>query len=445
MALNIDDPKDTRLGYLSYKKEEPFEIDQLIWPSVERYLLAQQFSGTPLEEKIRLSGNISVVSKLVKPYQKTEILPNGFVIKKTYYRHGEPKKVDLASMLAKAIESKFKKSEDRLIKTFPLRFESLTHPEYADILTRYRDRLYATKVKEGKSYLDVTSDLKDLKLWNRLIKITEDYVSKLKKIDHVKKLHPGLYDDALWNMAPHGKVQKIMEHLDPTRIIKEMPRQQELVSRSYAYLGKKFPDKINNPEFQHLVAKMWATFRWQILHHQKTGDKYHWKLKKSKLSLRPVPRPYRKSKIKAPHLRSLEVRTQEYIQLFGGTDEYDEMVRKYEKMKPMVRDQKIDRLLAALKAKETKSEVSKKSELKVKLEESEEEPEPKTEPKTPKIDKKSEDDTSKENLKEDKKEDVSEESEDEEFIPSSEESFTEDESMASESEGPLPVSEISKN
>lgn len=348
-SICIDDATDPNLGFLSYRNQDPFEVDNLIWPSVERYVLARHFAGTPLEEKIRLFGNTKTVLRMTKPLKKTEVLPSGLVTLKIYYKYGLPSQINTEAFIAKAIESKFKKTEERLLKTFPFKFVSKSNPEYAELLTRFRDHLYQSKMKEGKAYLDLVSDLRDLHIWDRLIEIMERYVSKLKKIDHVKKDHPGIYEDALWNMAPKGKAQKIVENLSPETIIKKMPNQQEVVSRSYTYLGRRFPDKINHPEFLKLAATMWATFRWQILHHQKTGAEYHWHLKKKNLSMKPTPRPYRNSKIKAPHLRSLEVRTKEYIELFGGTEEYDSMVKKYEKMKPLVRDRKIDALMEAKK------------------------------------------------------------------------------------------------
>lgn len=355
-AISIDLPRDPVLGYLSYNNEEPIEIDGKIWPSIERYVIGKKFSGSSLEEKVRVSKSSTVVSKVTKTARRIEILPDGSISKREIYTSATPQDIDEIPILQKAIEAKFKKHEERFLKTYPLVFVSKTNPEYAKLLTVYRDSLYAGRLRETRTLLDLTSDIPSLKKYPRLIEVLENLVTKIKKIDHVKKLHPGLYDDALWNMAPKGKADKILNHIDMNRVVRTMPNQRELVSRSFDYISRKFPSKYNDPEIQELSRKMWATFRWQLLNYAKTKDKYHWKLKDSKISLRPTPRPYRKSKAKAPRLKSLVVRSEEYAKLFGGKDDYEEIVEKFEKMNPSKRDIQIEKLLAALPKEEPKKE-----------------------------------------------------------------------------------------
>jgi len=361
-SVSIDFPRDRRLGFLSYTNEEPIEIDGKIWPSIERYVLGQSFSGTSLEEKVRLSKSPTVTSKMTKTIKKIELLPDGSIIRKEVHISGAPLEIDFDRVVNKAIENKFRKHEEKLLETFPIKFESRQHPRYASILTKYRNALYAAKLRESKVLLDLTSDLPNLDLFETLVDIMEDIVSKLKEIDNVKKSHPGLYDDALWNMAPKGRAEKILKNMNTDKMMREMPNQQKLVAKSFGYLTRKFPDKFDDPEFQELAGKMWATFRWQIMRYLRTGEKYNWDIKKSHLKLRPVPRPYRKSKVRAPHLKTLVVRTEEYAKLFGGRDDYEALVESYERMDPSVRDVKIERMLAE-KAKESKKEIPKKEEL----------------------------------------------------------------------------------
>ena len=345
-SVSIDFPRDRVLGFLSYTNEEPIEIDGKIWPSIERYVLGQSYAGTSLEEKVRLAKSPTVTSKMTKTIKKIELLPDGSITRREVHISGAPLEIDFDRVVSKAIEAKFQKHEEKFLETFPMKFVSKNHPRYASILTNYRNTRYAAKLRESKVLLDLTSDLPSLDLFEALVDTMEDIVSKLKEIDNVKKSHPGLYDDALWNMAPKGRAEKILKNMNTDKMLREMPNQQKLVAKSFEYLTRKFPDKFDDPEFQELAGRMWATFRWQIMRHLRTGEKYNWGIKKSHLKLRPVPRPYRKSKVRAPHLKTLVVRTEEYAKLFGGRDDYEALVESYERMDPSVRDVKIEKMLA---------------------------------------------------------------------------------------------------
>jgi hypothetical protein len=180
----------------------------------------------------------------------------------------------------------------------------------------------------------------------------EKYVSYLKVIESTKKSHPGLYDDALYNMAPKNKANKIHQYLSMDLVMRKMPRQSSLVAKSFEYLNHKFPTLATNPDFQALVGKMWATFRWQILNSMGGGE-YHLNLSKKDIKLRPVSRPYRKSEVDAPHLKSLETRTEEYAKLFGTRKDYDALVDHYEKMEPSRRGVQIEKLLLAARKERT--------------------------------------------------------------------------------------------
>ena len=161
-TISIDDPRDPVLGFLNYRHEEPIEINGKIWPSIERYVLAQSFIGSrpDAEERIRLAKSSLAVSKLFKTSQKIEISPDGEVIKKEVFTSGHaPIQIDFEGVVLVAIKAKFKKSEERFLKTFPITFVSSKDTEYADILTKYRNLIYSTKLRDEKAKLDLTSDL----------------------------------------------------------------------------------------------------------------------------------------------------------------------------------------------------------------------------------------------------------------------------------------------
>lgn len=376
-TLNIDDPKNSSMGFLAYDHMEPFEIGpstkedlkQKVYSSIAGYVASKYFEGvsSEIEEKIRLAPNPSLISrKVFKTTKKIIILPSGDIIKKKVYVSGiQPKKLsepELERFIRLAIETKFGLKTPRgqwLLKSFPVTFSSELNPLYASVLTNYRNEIYQktfTEERISKKIGDLQTDLPSANLelrYQELLSILEDYVTKIKNIEGmysgskaVRKNHIGIYDDALWNMVPKKRAERILSTLKMDTVIKTMPRQNEMVSRCFEYLGKKFPNLITTQEFRSLANEMWATFRWQILEWDTSEAKVLRSLKSDHLRFKPIKRPYRKAvTTKRSHLRSIATRTKEYALLFGKDPDYDHLVDKYETMEPIKRDREIDQLL----------------------------------------------------------------------------------------------------
>lgn len=365
--ISVDFPSDRNLGYLSYQHQEPIDIDGVIWPSIKRYVVGRKFSGTPLQEKIRTAQSDLVIVRLTQNFTKVEVRPDGIVTKKKVFLSGvTPTPTDFKTDLAIAMEAKFTPKMETFLKTFPFTFQSVLEPEYAAELTNFRNAKYTERVHAEKAKLNLTSDLPDLALASRLLKVMDRYVRKLKKIEKVKKDYLGLYDDALWNMAPHGKAQKILDNISIDYVMRSLPNQREVIAMCYNHLGRIFPGAIADEEFVKLADLAWATFRWCYFRSASEGaadgeadDRLH--LRSKDLRLRPTARPYRKSKEKAPHLKSLVVRSEEYAVLFGTRPDYEALVDAYEKMEPMKRDLEIEKLMNVEREKREK-EVREKQE-----------------------------------------------------------------------------------
>lgn len=357
-SISIDFPSDRNLGYLSYQHQEPIDIDGVIWPSIKRYVVGRKFSGTPLQEKIRTAQSDLVIVRLTQNFTKVEVRPDGIVTKKKVFLSGvTPTPTDFKTDLQVAMEAKFTPKMETFLKTFPFTFQSVLEPEYAAELTNFRNAKYTERVHAEKAKLNLTSDLPDLALASRLLKVMDRYVRKLKKIEKVKKDYLGLYDDALWNMAPHGKAQKILDNISIDYVMRSLPNQREVIAMCYNHLGRIFPGAIADEEFVKLADLAWATFRWCYFGGASEGGEADVRLhlRSKDLRLRPTARPYRKSKEKAPHLKSLVVRSEEYAVLFGTRPDYEALVDAYEKMEPMKRDLEIEKLMVMEKEKEERA------------------------------------------------------------------------------------------
>lgn len=360
-TISVDFPNDPKLGYLSYRHREPIDIQGEIWPSIERYILAKTLPEK--KTKIRTIVSESSIQRLTKPRSWVEVRPDGSVVK--IRTKVSPATIDFSKELIPAFEAKFSPRLSEFLSTFPYSFSSKIDPEYAEALTKFRNAKYAEKINAERIKIDLTSDLPETFVRDTeiLFRIWARYVKKLKKIEGVKKDYLGLYDDALWNLCPQEKVEKILGSVKIDYVLRHMPRQKEVISKCYDFLGKKFPKEISKPTFRKIADTAWVTFRWQIF----TGMNYHTSLKSKQLKLKPVARPYRKVKTKAGHLKSLVVRSEEYARLFGDREDYEDLVETYEEMSPMKRELAIEKLLNDLSAKKEKEK-----EKKVKITESDE-------------------------------------------------------------------------
>lgn len=325
--------------------------------------------------KIRTIAAESGIKRITKPRVRTEVRPDGSVVKVRSSVSETP--IDFSKELTPAFEAKFSPRLTEFLSTFPFPFSSKLDPEYAIALTKFRDFKYSEKVRNERAKIDLTSDLPEdsSPKIERLFRVWSLYVKKLRKIEGVKKDYLGLYDDALWNLIPQGKVEKILSSVNIDFVLRTMPRQKEVVAKCYDLLAKKFPKEVTTDALRKVADIAWVTFRWQVF----TGMNYHLTLRTKELKLKPVPRPYRKVKAKAGHLKNLVVRSEEYATLFGDREDYEDLVETYEKMSPMKRDVEIGKLLVAKKENDERAERKEREQAKrekeKKVERDEEDPE----------------------------------------------------------------------
>jgi len=165
-VITIPKHTDKYLGFLNSAWVSPFEIDGKKWQSVDRYLLAKQFEGTVLEEKIRNAKNMFLAKRLANP-KKILLEENDRLIRKYVYGEENCQMSDSWAdsknkHLKKATKAKFmqnKKLMEQLLKTKGIKIKG--EGLIGEILEEIRNNGFSEKKKEIKRF--ISNPEKDIK------------------------------------------------------------------------------------------------------------------------------------------------------------------------------------------------------------------------------------------------------------------------------------------
>ena len=164
-TIEFGDHRHRRTGFLSNASRYSFVLDNKEWPSVEHYVYAQSFKGTPFEEQLRCTPSSWYLRFLIRG-KRTSCEKNGRLIK-TYTKPVTSR--NTLYWYQKAIPNKFFQNQrimERLLNTGNARLVDVTCPYTGAILEQIRTQCYQERFQKNLMYskreLEVSPDIKDV-------------------------------------------------------------------------------------------------------------------------------------------------------------------------------------------------------------------------------------------------------------------------------------------
>ena len=164
-TIEFGDHRHRRTGFLSNASRYSFVLDNKEWPSVEHYVYAQSFKGTPFEEQLRCTPSSWYLRFLIRG-KRTSCEKNGRLIK-TYTKPTTSR--NTLYWYQKAIPNKFFQNQrimERLLNTGNARLVDVTCPYTGAILEQIRTQCYQERFQKNLMYskreLEVSPDIKDV-------------------------------------------------------------------------------------------------------------------------------------------------------------------------------------------------------------------------------------------------------------------------------------------
>lgn len=212
--IDISDPSDKRIGFLSNSSPISFELDGKLWPTVEHYIQAKKFTGTQFEETLRKAPTIYVLRQLLR--EKSIILmQDGLLQRKKMHgplnNNQESYEIrdDFESIkkiiTEEAIRAKFKQYP-RLLQ----RLKELGNIKIKDYSNKYTGiilkNIQNEKINIPNTIHSIKDDFNDLqtKIFTleeeHLIKIIIKTSLRVMKIEGQIILYPDIIEDALYNL-----------------------------------------------------------------------------------------------------------------------------------------------------------------------------------------------------------------------------------------------------
>ena len=164
-TIEFGDHRHRRTGFLSNASRYSFVLDNKEWPSVEHYVYAQSFKGTPFEEQLRCTPSSWYLRFLIRG-KRTSCEKNGRLIK-TYTKPTTSRNTHY--WYQKAIPNKFFQNQrimERLLNTGNARLVDVTCPYTGAILEQIRTQCYQERFQKNLMYskreLEMSPDIKDV-------------------------------------------------------------------------------------------------------------------------------------------------------------------------------------------------------------------------------------------------------------------------------------------
>lgn len=333
-SLLIDDPRDPKFGALAYQHESPFEIDDQVWSSIHRYVLASRFEGSPLAARIREASSDEIALMISKPSTVHTVSALGVKTEKRYRYQSRPRIIDLRKVLATAIRAKLARNKEVLMLTYPALLKSKVFPAYAAILAEIRNELSINMTLANlEPKLNLTDDLPvNVALATKVREAITRYAEVIGAREGAAIVHIGMVEDAAYNIIPK-KCADLEIRVRWDHIARHNPRYYQLIiDLRNEFTNTYFRDPVTDSleEINRVSYLVAVVIRWCLMDATPKELERVLNLPASRVVTLNVDRPYR-SGVAIPR-PPVEVRTKQYLDLFGDDDRYAELVATAESL-----------------------------------------------------------------------------------------------------------------
>lgn len=203
MVIKLTSKSSKSSGFLCPDSIHSFNIDGKRWITVQHYVYAMKFKGTPLENLIRTTRTVSQILDLAKGQSR---IVDGKRVQ-VYYENSEPDpkwSSKLKELYNKAYTAKFEQNpvlKERLLNTMTEKIES-DEPIIAAVLMEIRS---ASKDTSKPMSLKCKGE------WREVYKQFIDILIKLMDLECWNKLHSEMIDDTIKNMVDSSIISNSLD------------------------------------------------------------------------------------------------------------------------------------------------------------------------------------------------------------------------------------------
>lgn len=211
--LEFGQPDDPVTGFMSNSSSYGFELDGVLWPSVEHFILAKRFTGTPLEESIRHADSVWKARCLSRSKMKIEV-EGEWVYRRRIYadRVNAEWEANIQTYLERALTAKFSSSRllTKLLATGEAHLvdksDTVMAPFTGTLLERIRARARLSRSPTICGTLEFPED--DIPFSSFSPEMRELFEKILRVLIRIrieegqKSIYPDMIRDAIYNITP---------------------------------------------------------------------------------------------------------------------------------------------------------------------------------------------------------------------------------------------------
>lgn len=276
VVLEFGLPDDPVTSFMSNSSFYGFELEGVMWPSVEHFILAKRFPDTALESKIRHSESIRKAQLLSRSKIQVEEI-DGWVVKKRVYPDREDPEWEskIPSLLEKALLAKFSSTRllAKLLTTGEAHLVDVSKTSMAQytggILERIRSRAKLSKspnvaatlvFPEGDlSFTDFNDETREM--FERIFKL----LTRIRIEDGQRVVYPEMMEDAIFNITPSLNIDEKSLQDELIKMVMKPPSWSEMfiTTPNFRTLLEKVKDEYSiESNLAHIMLRL---LRWILL------------------------------------------------------------------------------------------------------------------------------------------------------------------------------------
>lgn len=260
---------DPITGFLSNSSAYGFELDGVMWSSVEHYMLAKRFTGTPLEEKIRLSDSVWKARCLSRERVKI-VEEDGWSSKRRTLPAEESSNWhdNIQILLERAICAKF--SSPRLLykleQTRHVKLVDISHTIYSQytgsILEKIRAHSHRLTIEFPSDDLPFSIlDEENVILFENLLRL----LNRIRMEEGQREIFPEMIEDLIFNITESDSLEEKALQTDLITLVVTSPSWNNMFTTTpnFRTVLEDVREKYSlNSIVAHLLMRL---FRWLIM------------------------------------------------------------------------------------------------------------------------------------------------------------------------------------